>query len=236
MRSLLVTACGLSLGLAAFAQSDRGTITGTISDPAGAVIANAPVEAKNVATGTLYPVATTGTGNYTLSELPVGTYEISVTAPGFKKAVRTGVEVASQTTFRVDFTLQVGAATESVTITAEAPLLKTESGELSHNVTTDRADNLPIYTLGSGGTAGTRNPLAVLTLLPGAQFQSDSTLRINGMPSSSQTIRIEGQDATNGFWKQQNTTNQTGVDAIQEVAVQTSNYAAEFGQAGGGYI
>jgi len=235
MRSLLVTACGLSLGLGAFAQSDRGTITGTISDPAGAVIANAPVEAKNVATGTLYPVATTGTGNYTLSELPVGTYEISVTAPGFKKAVRTGVEVASQTTFRVDFTLQVGAATESVTITAEAPLLKTESGELSHNVSIDRVDNLPIFTLGSDG-AGVRNPLAVVAMLPGAQFGSDSTLRINGMPSSSQSIRIEGQDATNDFWKQINSTNQTGVDAIQEVAIQTSNYAAEFGQAGGGYI
>src|SRR5579883_3079709 len=235
MRSLSVTVCLFVSGFAAFAQSDRGTITGTVSDPAGAVVANAPIEAKNQATGLTYPSATSGTGNYTLSELPVGSYEITVSAPGFKKAVRTGVEVVSQTTFRVDFTLQVGAPTESVTITAEAPLLKTESGELSHNVTVDRVDNLPILTIGSDG-AGVRNPLAVLQLMPGTSFSSDATLRINGMPSSSQSIRIEGQDATNGFWKEINSTNQTGVDAIQEVVVQTSNYAAEFGQAGGGYI
>ena len=217
------------------AQSDRGTITGTVSDPAGAVVPNAPIEAKSTTTGSVYKVSASATGNYTISELPVGTYEISVTAAGFKKAVRTGVEVAAYTTFRVDFGLQVGAATESVTITAEAPLLKTESGELSHNVTIDTVDNLPVLTIGSN-PAGVRNPLAVLQLLPGASFASDAVLRINGMPSSSQTIRIEGQDATNGFWKEQNSGNQTGVDAIQEVAIETSNFAAEFGQAGGGYI
>ena len=140
-----------------------------------------------------------------------------------------------QTTFRVDFTLQVGAATESVTITAEAPELKTESGELSHNVSTASMDSLPILTIGSDG-AGVRNPLAALNLLPGANFASDANLVINGMPSSSQTIRIEGQDATSGFWKEINSQNQTGVDAIQEVVVETSNFAAEYGQAGGGYI
>ena len=238
MRSLSVTFCALASTLVVFGQSDRGTITGTVSDPAGAVVASAPVEAKNTATGTVYPVATSGTGNYTLSQLPVGTYEISVTAPGFKKAVRAGIGVAASSTFRVDFALEVGATTESVTITAEAPLLKTESGELSHNVTIDRADNLPVFTIGGNdaGRGNVRNPLAVITLLPGAQFQNENTLRINGMPSSSQTIRIEGQDATNGFWREQNQGVQTGTDAIQEVAIQTSNFAAEYGQAGGGYI
>ena len=73
-------------------------------------------------------------------------------------------------------------------------------------------------------------------MLPGANFASDANLVINGMPSSSQTIRIEGQDATSGFWKEINSQNQTGVDAIQEVVVETSNFAAEYGQAGGGYI
>jgi hypothetical protein len=235
MRSLsvfcvLMLCAGFALG-----QSAAGTITGTVSDPTSAVIPNSPVEARNTGTGTIYKAATSGTGNYTISELPVGTYEVSVTAAGFKKAVRTGIEVLSSTTFRVDFALQIGAATESVTITAEAPLLKTESGELSHNVSVNTLDNLPILTIGSDA-AGVRNPLASLSLLPGASFVSDNTLRINGMPSSSQSIRIEGQDATNGFWKEQNSTNQTGVDAIQEVAIQTSNFAAEFGQAGGGYI
>jgi hypothetical protein len=220
---------------AAWAQSDRGTITGTVTDPAGAVIPSAPVEAKSVTTGITYSAATSATGNYNLSELPVGTYDVSVTAAGFKKATRTGIEVTAYNTFRVDFTMQVGTATESVTINAEAPLLKTESGELSHNVSVDSLNTLPILTIGSDG-AGVRNPLASLELLPGASFASDSVLRINGMPSSSQTIRIEGQDATNGFWKEINSQNQTGVDAIQEVAIQVSNFAPEFGQAGGGYI
>ncbi|HEY6341231.1 MAG TPA: carboxypeptidase-like regulatory domain-containing protein [Bryobacteraceae bacterium] len=235
MRFVALSFCGLILSFAALAQSDRGSITGTVTDPAGAVVASAPIQAKNANTGAVYPTATSGTGNYTLAELPVGTYEITVTAPGFKREIRTGVEVASQTTFRVDFALQVGAAAESVTITAEAPLLKTESGELAHNVTVDTMDNLPILTIGSDG-AGVRNPLAALLLLPGASFTSDAILRINGLPSSSQSIRIEGQDATNGFWKEINSQNQAGVDAIQEVAIQTSNFAPEYGQAGGGYI
>ena len=238
MRSLSVTVCFFLSAFAAFAQSDRGTITGTVTDPAGAVVAGVAIEAKNTGTGVAYPVATSATGVYTISQLPVGTYQITASVQGFKKAIRPGVEVAASSTFRVDFTLEVGTATESVTVTAEAPLLKTESGELSQNVNYDRADNLPVFTIGGNNTnaGNVRNPLAVMTLMPGAQFSNENTLRINGMPSSSQSIRVEGQDATNGFWRQLNQGVQTGTDAIQEVAVQTSNYAAEYGQAGGGYI
>src|ERR1041385_8786307 len=235
MRSLVISCLLLSCAGFALAQSAAGTITGTVSDPAGAVVANAPIEAKNTSTGTVYNAQTSGTGNYTIAQMPVGTYEISVSAPGFKKAVRTGVEVVSLTTFRVDFTLQIGATTESVTITADAPLLKTESGELSHNVTTDTLNNIPILTIGSNAS-GVRNPLAALQMIPGSQFSNVFTLRVNGLPSSSQSVRIEGMDATNGFWKQLNSGNQTGVDAIQEISIQTSNFAAEYGQAGGGYI
>src|SRR5262249_30179642 len=163
------------------------------------------------------------TGNYTLAELPLGTYDVSVAASGFKKSTRTGVTVTASTTFRVDFTLEVGTTTETVTITGEAPLLKTESGELSHNISVDDLNVLPILQMGAAaGLAGVRNPLASLQLVPGASFAADAVLRVNGMPSSSQTVRIEGQDATNGLWKQQNQTNQTGVDAIQEVSIQTS--------------
>lgn len=235
MRTLSVAILVSLSVVSLFGQSDRGTITGTVSDPAGAVVASVPVEAKSSTTGLVYSSATSATGNYTISQLPVGAYDITVTAPGFKKAVRPGIAVSAFTTYRVDFKLEVGAVTESVTITEATPLLKTESGELSHSITTESLANLPMLAPGAVG-AGVRNPLASLTLLPGAQFANESILRINGMPSSSQSIRIEGQDATNGFFRQQNAINQTGVDAIQEVAVQTSNFAAEFGQAGGGYI
>ena len=235
MRSMRISFGLLLCALFAFGQSDRGTITGTILDPAGAVVPNVPIEAKNSGTGAVLRVSASGTGNYTISNMPVGTYEITVAAQGFKKAVRAGVEVSANTTFAVDFTLQVGATTESVTITEQTPLLKTESGEVSHNVTTDTLNNIPILTIG-GNAAGVRNPLAALQMIPGASYSNDAVLRVNGLPSSSQSIRIEGQDATSGFWKQINSGNQTGVDAIQEISIETSNFAAEFGQAGGGYI
>src|ERR1700691_358333 len=92
---------------AAFAQTDRGTITGTVSDPAGAVVPNAPVEAKNVATDAVYPTASSATGNYTIAQLPAGTYDLSVTVPGFKKYIRTGIIVEVAGTDRVDATLEV---------------------------------------------------------------------------------------------------------------------------------
>src|SRR5438270_4209345 len=83
------------------------------------------------------------TGNYTLAQLPAGTYELSALLPGFKRFVRTGVIVSVATILRIDITLEVGAADESLTVEAASPLLKTESGEVSHNLTTDQVNNLP---------------------------------------------------------------------------------------------
>jgi hypothetical protein len=244
MRASLAAVCLVVFSWAAFAQTDRGTITGTITDPAGAVVPNAPVEARNVDTGAVYSGASSATGNFTIAQLPVGRYELSVTVAGFKKYVRTGISVEVAGIDRIDPVLAVGAATESVIVNAESPLLKTESTEVSYTVPSDTLDQLPILTLsgapyGFGNTTGLgniRNPLAALQLLPGTDFSTDNTLRVNGMPSSSQTINIEGQDASNGFWKQLTQVNQAGADAIQEVTIQTSNFAAEYGQAGGGYF
>ena len=244
MRLRLLSALILLTAVAAFAQSDRGTITGTIVDPGGAIIAGAAIEAKNVATGAVYAAASSGTGNYTIAQLPVGTYELTVTVAGFKKFVRTNLVVEVAETERVDAKLEIGAANESITVTEAAPLLKTEGGEVASNIATSTLDDLPILTMtgtaASIGTANTlgniRNPLSAVALLPGARVSTDSILRINGMPSNSQSINVEGQDATNGFFKQQNQINQAGVEAIQEVAIQTSNFAAEYGAAGGGYF
>ncbi len=227
----------LLVASASFAQTDRGTITGTILDPAGAVVPNAAVVVKNTETDGVFTAASTNTGNYTLASLPAGTYELEVTASGFKKFVRPGIQVQVAETVRADANLQIGAATDTVTVNAEAPLLKTESGELSHQIDYGRADDLPIFQLGAGSSLGNiRDPLAVLNLLPGAAQSTDYSLRINGLPSNSQAVRVEGQDATDGLWRQVNQINQQSADAIQEVSIQTSNYAAEYGQAGGGYI
>ena len=239
MKTLISTAGVLLLAFAAFGQTDRGTITGTILDPAGAVVPGASLEAKNNGTGQVYTAGTTGTGNYTLANLPAGTYELSVTAAGFKKFIRTGLLVQVAETLRSDATLEVGGTNETVTVTDVAPLLKTESGELSHQVDFKAADELPLFTMNGSGNEGLgniRDPLSILTLLPGADFSSDNEIRINGLPSGTQAIRVEGQDATNGFQVYQNQAVQQSVDAIQEVSVQTSNFAAEYGQVGGGYI
>ncbi len=216
----------------AFAQSDRGTITGTIMDPAGAMIPNASIEARNTETGALYETVSTETGNYTLAQLPAGMYQMSASVPGFKQFVRTGITVLVAATLRIDIQMEVGDISETVTVSADAPLLKTESGELAHNISTDRMNDLPLLS----GTAGARDSYASINLLPGAAQQQGGfgTLRVNGMPGATLALRIEGQDATQTAWTTAYGMSQAGVDAIEETAIQTSNYAAEYGQAGGG--
>ena len=237
---VLVSTFGLFfLVSAAFAQTDRGTITGTVLDPTGAVVANASIEAKNAATNETYKAGATGTGNYTLSNLPAGSYELTISAAGFKKYVRPGVGVQVAGTLRVDATLEVGATSDTVTVNDEAPLLKTESGELSHQIDYKAAEDIPLFTLNGSNNEGIgniRDPLSVLQTLPGASFASDYEIRVNGLPSGSQAIRVEGQDSTNGVQQTNSQAVQQSVDAIQEVSVQTSNFAAEYGQVGGGYI
>ena len=211
--------CVLVLSAIAFAQSSRGTITGTITDPAGAVISGATVIAKNTATGSEYPTVTTNTGNYTLSQLPTGPYELSISMSGFKAFVRTGLTVLSAQTLRIDATLEIGALTETVSVSAAAPLLKTESGEMSTNIQIDTLNALPVLTIGNVGQTGIRNPLAVTELLPGADWIPDGSVKVNGAPSNTQGIRVEGQDATNNLWQQMAQYTQMGVDAVQEMEV-----------------
>jgi hypothetical protein len=211
----LVVGFGIFLFAAtAFCQSDRGTITGTVTDSTGAVLSGAELKLRNVETGALYPGATSATGNYTLGQLPAGQYEMSVEVPGFKTYVRRGLTVDVAQTYRVDVALEVGSRAESVTVTEAAPLVKTDSGELSHNITVNALDDLPVLPTGS-------------------QAGADMTVRVNGAPANTQAMLIEGQDATNGWYRTQSQT-QPSVEAIQEFAVQTSNFSAEFGQVGGG--
>jgi hypothetical protein len=225
---LRVVVCLLLAACLAFSQGDRGTITGTISDSAGAVVPNAPVEAKNVETGAVYPGATTATGNYTIGQLPSGTYELTVAVAGFKKYIRQGLAVQLAQTLRIDPALEVGAATESVTVNEAAPLLKTESGEVSHNIAAQRLDDLPVGSLGA-----IRNPLTVTQMVPGANLVGPNTIRLQGTPVNTEQVRVDGLDSTYSLGMSTYSFAQPSVDAVQEVAVQTSNFAAELGLAGG---
>ncbi len=224
--------CLLLIFGAAYAQSDKGNITGTISDPAGAMIPNAPIEAKNIQTGAVYQGASSTTGNYTLAQLPAGVYQLSVSVSGFKQYIRTGITVMVAQTLRIDIKLEVGNISDTVTVNADAPLLKTESGELSHNVTSDRLDELPMLS-----ATGMRDPFAAVNLMPGTDGSAGSgIMRVNGMPGFTMALRIEGQDATQQIWTLAYGMSTPSVDAIEETAIQTSNFAAEYGQAGGGIL
>jgi hypothetical protein len=220
-------------------QTGNGTITGVVTDPTGAVVSNAPIEVKNVETGVVFRALTTDTGNYTVPQLPIGSYELTATVQGFKKYTRQNITLAAAQVMRLDIPLEIGASTEAVTVSAESTLLKTENSELSHNVTIKQLDNLPILGVNGGGlnssSSGFRDPYSLTQLIPGTQYTASNTLVVNGAPNNTEQIRVEGQTAGNlgglvGFTHQ----TQPSVDAVQEVAVQTSNYAAEFGTVGGG--
>src|SRR2546422_5314143 len=199
MRPLFVTFfLFLSVSIA-FGQSDRGTITGAVSDATGAVIPGANVVATNTETATRYETISTETGNYTLSQLPAGVYQLSAELPGFKRYVRQGITVLVAQTLRLDIGLEVGAATDEVTVNADAPLLRTESSDVSHNVAASRLDELPLLGIGGtlSGSAGIRNPYAMVQMIPGSTWTPNSLVRLNGTPANTQSFRIDGQDASN---------------------------------------
>ncbi len=226
----------------AFGQVGNGTITGTVTDPAGAVVAGAAVEAKNTATGVVYSAVSTNTGNYAIPNLPVGTYDVTVKAQGFKTYTHTNLPVGATQVLREDVPLQVGAATESVTVTAETSLLKTESGEQSNNITLEQLQDLPLLGVGTAnsGSTGVRNPYNAIQTLPGVNNYNLNTgglFTVNGLGGGfqlSETMRVEGQDATSRFFNAYDYVqmSQPNADAIQEVSYQASNYSPEFGQAG----
>jgi hypothetical protein len=236
MRPLFLSFCLLLSVAIAFGQSDRGTITGAVADATGAVIPGANVVATNTETAAKYETISTETGNYTLSQLPAGVYQLSVELPGFKKYVRQGITVLVAQTLRIDVGLDVGAATDEVTVNADAPLLRTEQSDVSHNIAAGQLNDLPLLGIGGvlSGSAGIRNPYAVVQMIPGSTWTPNSLVRLNGTPANTQSFRVEGQEAGNTGTPGVPQQNQPSVDAIQEVAIQTSNFAAEYGQVGGG--
>jgi hypothetical protein len=232
-RSIL-TLCVLTIS-ALLAQSDRGTVTGTVTDPTAAVVAQARVTLQNVETGVRLETLSTNTGNFTLASIPAGNYDLTIEAPGFKQVTRKGVQVQVAQVVRLDIVLQVGATTESVTVSAEAPLLKSENAEQSVNVSGDRINNLPLNFGGGGGSTGNiRSWTAFAMLSPGVVGNSNGN-RVNGAQANQFKIIVEGQDVTSSNdtgWT--STVSQASVEMIEEFSLQTSNYNAEFGQVAGG--
>jgi hypothetical protein len=235
--------CALVMG-AAFAQADRGTITGTVTDPSGAIVAAARVSAENTETHNVVESLTSSTGNFTLPQLPVGLWDITVVAPGFKRfrSLKNTIQVAQ--TVRVDAVLELGSNTETIAVQAEAVAIRTESADITTTVSNDMFVELPIqWSNGFYGNQAVRNPLSVAQILPGmsggtSYFNSlgltGGGASVNGQPTSTFKALVDGQDSTNLYTPSFFFYQQPSVEALEEVSLQTGNYAAEFGQAQGG--
>jgi hypothetical protein len=181
-----------------FGQAGTGTITGVVTDPAGAVIANASVEVRNTENNAPYPTVTTQTGAYTVPNLPPGPYTLTVSAPDFKRLVRAGLTVAAGQTIPVDVGLEVGAASESVTVQAEPSLLKTETGDMSHNITLEQLDDLPVLGIGTNNaeSLGIRNPFNSVVFLPSVSYTANFNMIVNGAPTNT-TVAPGSKPSTN---------------------------------------
>ncbi len=179
----------------AMAQNDRGSVTGTVTDPASATVPGAKLVLTNIATGVSSNAQTTPTGNYTFTSIPVGNYNLTVQATGFKTEIQHDIAVQLDQTARLDIKLSVGSATESVTVEANAEILKTENAEVNTVVTGNKLNELPINFGGTGSGGGIRNWLTFTYLAPGVAG-TGATSEVNGLPGSNYKVYLEGQDST----------------------------------------
>jgi len=218
---------------AASAQSDRGSLTGVVSDSKGSVIQKAAVSMRNIDSGEAYKTVTTDTGSFTLSSLPAGKYDLNVEAPGFKGYEQNGITISVAEASRQNVTLSVGSVTETVTVTTDATLLKTENAEQSTTISRVALNEMPIGFALSGSI---RNPLSFAELAPGVdQGAGGGTgIRVNGLPTASFHMSVDGMDSTNANLNDREDGDHPSVENVQEFTLQSSNFSAEFGQVAGG--
>ena len=218
----------------AAAQVNTGRIVGTVQDPSKAAIPQATVVVTDTATNQSTTVLTNERGDFVVTPLNPGTYQVTVKMDGFQTAVVEAAEVQVGQSTRVDVELSLGALTESTVVTSATPLLDTESGTLGHVVTNTQIVNLPL-------NGRSFYELARLTpgavLLPGGgnllriRANYISGTAVSGVRGSQTTFMLDGVDVTDHH--QGGSLIQTSVDALQEFKVQQSAYSAEFSQAGG---
>jgi len=223
-----IAAAVMLLSALSYGQLDRGTITGTVKDVSGAVVPNTHITIKNTATNATYNTATTGAGDYTAVNLPSGTYQLTFDAPGLKKLVRSNVVVAVSETIRVDASLQVGESRDTVTVTADAEVLQTDSPVVGQVLQNRQVNELPLN-FGSGGRDAEN---FAIQLAPGVAGSAGST-EINGTPQFSKEVLIDGATAT-GYRSGDMSQQSPSPEALQEFKVETSGMSAEYGRTSGG--
>ena len=227
--------CLLVFALPSLSQTSFGRISGTVTDPAGAVLPNAPVVIINADTQATRTVNTNESGFYSATNLPIGNYSVEVQQTGFRKQQRSGIQVTADARLTVDFNLQLGDVSQSVEVTAQAgETINTTSGELARVIDTKQVANLAL---------NGRNYIQLMTLVPGAavtnpdQFAVTTSLSatgqsINGNRSDTQNLTVDGAfnlvAGSNGSLM-----NNVSAEFIQEVKLQTSNFSAEYGRMSG---
>lgn len=231
MKAVLCSFVLLCLSLTAFAQTSRGTVSGTVTDPTGAVISGANVVLTNTATTVSRSTIANSEGFYRFEAVDLGTYTIKVKASGFGGITKSNVIVSANLTSTIDAQLSPGTQEVSVDVTAESgALIQTEAPVRGGNIDATRITELPI---------ALRNPVALALTLPGVSTNrfgfGVATFAVNGGRGRSNNFLIDGTEnndisvAGQGFQIK-------NPDAVQEVSVQTSNYDAEFGRAGGAVV
>lgn len=234
MLKFFVLTCALTAS--AFPQSQVGgaTLNGTVTDPSGAAVPNAKVAVGNRATGLNRTTQTTDAGLYVFTGLPVGQYDLSIDASGFKTAKRTALQLEIGATATIDVRLEVGSAAETVSVVADAPVVETTRASAASNVTEKAVENLPI---------NGRNFIDFTLLTPGVvrDVRGTGDLSFAGQRGTVNTLLVDGADSNNLFFGQG--TGRTGLrpyafseDAVQQFQVNTVGYPAEIGRAGGGAV
>jgi len=217
--------------------AQEGTILGTVSDPTGAVVANASINIVNVETGLSSVVVSDGAGQYVAPDLAIGHYNIKVTATGFKAVEKTGVTLQVGDRLRLDFALQIGAQTQTVTVEAEALHLQTDTGEVSNMIT-----GTDIAKLEMNG----RSLVSMEAMVPGAVSMQGSQ-QVPSSQGSDAAVEFNGQRVSHNLWLFDGgeAADRGGggapivspsLEAIAEARTMTSNYSAEYGLSSGGTI
>ena len=221
------------LAVSLFAIGSTGTIVGTVTDASGGVIPKAHVTVRNQATNAIRDVEANDEGDFTVPLLPPALYRVSAEKQGFRRSVYSEVTLDVDQTARVDFTLQVGAATEDVTVTATPPLVQTDTSTLGQVIGLRQVRDLPL---------NERNFLSFALLVPGGQAPAEGSMNstqggaisVNGAREQSNNFLLEGVDNNDAYINQYVVL--PSIDAIQEFKVQSSSYSAEFGRGGGAQV